>query len=462
MRILLAIVLLFTMFSCSLTNTHADLTHDKPLLDFIFSDNVVLQKNQPINFWGWTDAKQKVEITFDNKVYNVTSNKSGKWTIEIPATIEGSFVLKVTSQEAEIVVNNIVLGDVWICAGQSNMRWPLSKSMSYNEVLSNCCSSFRYKKIDKAISDQKVETLSEKNTKNWWVPNSDNCGTISGVAYHFAEQLLKSQSTPLGILDITYPDSRIEAWLEKTTHITNPTIKSYNNPGVIYNAMVAPLQDFPVTGIVWYQGESNNLDSLDSYDYRIKLNELITNYKKYWGENLRVVIIKLPNYESLPVDGNTNWAILRESQASVANLEGVVTVSTLDLGETDILHPKDKKNVGHRAALAAQSLAESRENLCSGPIYSGYQIVDNKMSIAFTNIGEALVARGESIEFNLIESNGTRRRIRGIIENNKIIINLPNIDAIHEILYAWENNPTHLAIYNQAGYPASSFRIQIK
>ena len=121
MRILLSIVLLFTMFSCSLTNTHSGVTHDKPLLDFIFSDNIVLQKNQPVNFWGWTEAKQKVEITFDDKVYSVTSNKSGKWTIKIPVTSEGPFVLKVTSLEAEITVNNIVLGEVWICAGQSNM-----------------------------------------------------------------------------------------------------------------------------------------------------------------------------------------------------------------------------------------------------------------------------------------------------------------------------------------------------
>ena len=462
MRILLSIVLLFTIYSCSLTtNTHSSVTHDKPLLDFIFSDNVVLQKNQPVNFWGWTDAKQKVKINFDNKVYNVTSNRFGKWTIKIPVLSDGPFILKVTSQEAEIVVNNIVLGEVWICAGQSNMQWPLSKSESYNEVLSDCCSDFRYRKIYKSISDQKVETFDKKNAKNWWMPTNDNCGSISGVAYHFAQQLVKNLTCPLGILEVTYSDSRIEPWLQKSTQLTNPTSKNYNDPSVIYNAMMAPLRDFPVSGIVWYQGESNNLDALDSYDYRTKLTQLIKDYKNLWGEELRVVVVQLPNYESIPTDGNSNWAILRESQATVINMEGVTTVSTIDLGEPNILHPRDKQNVGYRAALAAESLDQTFENLCSGPIYKASHIDGNQISIEFSHIGEGLVSKSEKIAFSLLESNGKEGLTYGIVKNNKVVIDLPNISSTKEIQYAWDNNPQQLALYNKAGYPASSFRIRL-
>ena len=225
--------------------------------------------------------------------------------------------------------------------------------------------------------------------------------------------------------------------------------------------MIAPLRDFPVAGIVWYQGESNNLNAIDSYEYRTKLSQLITDYKNQWGKDLRIVVVQLPNYESIPINGNANWAILRESQSTAAHIEGVTTVTTLDLGESNKLHPSDKQNIGYRAALAAESLTHTFENLCTGPIYIASHIVGHQLSIEFSHIGEGLVSKGEKIEFSLLENNGTQRLAYGIVKNNMVVIDLPYIDSIQEIQYAWDNNPPHIALYNKAGYPAASFRIRL-
>jgi sialate O-acetylesterase len=464
MRIIFTIIFLTSIFSCSTTRAHIDNNEiNRPLLDYIFSDNVVLQIGKPIKFWGWTEPNNKVSVTFNNQEYKIKSKKTGHWEIEIiEPKNEGPFTIEISTDKDSIAIKNIVLGDVWICAGQSNMDWPLSKTDNYSAEQSKCCPDFRYRKIKKSISDHAAIALNKSNNQEWLITSKINHGTMSGVAYHFGQRLKTYNSNPLGILEITYPDSRIEAWLKHGNRHTNPTSKAYNKPSVVFNEMIAPIKKFPVKGIVWYQGESNNLDSLDSYDYRDKLSQLITEYRNIWGDDLNVIIIQLPNYESIPIDGNANWAILRESQSTVNKIHGVTTVTTIDLGEANNLHPTEKLTIGKRAAIAAESLLLDTDNLSSGPLYKGHFRRNNQITIEFDNVGEGLEnKKGSEVQFHYLKKNGVRKAITGQIINNQIIIDLFGADLIIELQYAWENNPDHLTLYNQAGYPASSFRVKL-
>jgi len=465
MRILLFTVILLTLiFSCSTSKPQlVKEDNQRPLLDYILSDNVVLQKNRPITFWGWANPKENISVVFDDKNYKVKSDKSGKWDIKIPEPKHnGPFNLKIIALNDSLLISNITIGDVWVCAGQSNMSWPLSKTQNYDSTKLNCCPNFRYRKIKKSTSDQANVTLDNQNNKDWLLPTENNCGSISGVAYHFAEQLMNNRNDHLSVLDISYSDSRIEGWIKSTKGLNNPTNKNYNNPGVIYNNMIAPIQNFPIRGIIWYQGESNNLNSLDSYSYRNKLRQLITDYKSLWGEDLKVVIIELPNYESIPIDGNTNWAILRESQKSIKDINGVTTVSTIDIGEPNNLHPPNKRTIGKRAAEAAISLIQSSDNLSSGPTYSHHTIKKNTISINFNNLGGGLMLlKGSNVQFIALGKDGSKKTIVGRKVKDQIVVDLDNIETLKELQYAWENNPKSLTIYNEAGYPASSFRISL-
>lgn len=471
-------------------------------LPSIISNNMVLQQKNNVALWGWAAPGEKVFITtsWNNKTTDVTADATGKWITYVKTTSAGgpySILFKASNQ---INVENILLGEVWLASGQSNMEFFVSKTrISYYTGVINYPEEIKagnypqIRQIDVANKNAGEPQTDFKG--DWKICSPQTVDTFSAVAYYFALQIHKATGYPVGIINSTWGGTAAESWTKKEvlegdndlavtvkrydSLVQNyPTVDAgYNNamenwkldslskpkpvapvkpnpdkaPFRLYNAMIAPLIPYTLKGVIWYQGEAN---ADRAYQYRKLFPAMIANWRSDFNNK------KLPFYFVQISPHSSQNAEIRDAQLftyrSVANTGMAVTT---DNGDSIDIHPRNKKLVGDRLSLWALHNEYGKKDIVySGPLYKSIKMEGNKIRIRFDFVDGGLMAKdGELKEFTIAGDDQNFIPAKAIIDGNEVVVLSNEIDKPQAVRFAWKNVP-HPNLFNKAGLPASPFR----
>jgi sialate O-acetylesterase len=491
----------------------------------VFSDNMVLQQQQVVPIWGKAKARSKVLVRFLAQAVSTKADESGDWYIELsPLSANHTPAQLIIEAEKTIIINNILVGEVWLSSGQSNMRFSLAKSLNGDKTIekeennSLRLLDFSNKKFYPEKTIFNVEDLEELTPDNyfqsqgWQISNEKNRKQFSAVAYHFAQKLQEQLGVPVGIINVSIGGSLMENYISKeklasikplaklngywldnipkwcadrARYNLSAWLEQYPNtlpnhpfkPSFLFEAGIKPLVPFAIKGVIWYQGESNAPiqhstvnNTISAYQgevslklSKIKFEALISEWRMQWKNN------KLPfNFVQLP-GLNRPWAPFREMQSEIANeLTNVGMVTTYDLGHATDVHPKNKQPVGLRLANLALNKDYQKELVANGPIFISAVQVNSTIRVNFKvieNNNSALAIIGPAMQLNGFEisgEDGVFKLAQAVIKNKHIIVSHPNISIPKMVRYAWFDDPKEKAnLGNRVGLPATPFNTHL-
>ena len=341
----------------------------KVVLPEILSDNMVLQQQTEVKLWGKAKANAQVSIrpSWDNRTYTATSDKDGKWIAKVQTPQASYNAYSITFSDGETTqLNNILIGEVWFCSGQSNMEMPLAGFWNCPVAGANetIATSAQWKGIRVATIEKNGQVEPVDNCKgSWKVSCPENAPAFSATGFHFAMMMNQVLDIPIGIINSSWGGSTVEGWLPRDIVTQYPDINlerdirkeeghdwwHYMSPTLMYNGMIKPLQNYTIKGFLWYQGESN-VGKHKTYAERLKT--MVELWRKEWG------LGELPFYyvEIAPYGSSENYysALLREAQFNAQKIipnSGMISTNDLvENYEQYNIHPKDKSNVGKRLA----------------------------------------------------------------------------------------------------------------
>lgn len=445
----------------------------KPFLHPIFGDHMVLQRDVENTIWGWTTPGENVSLEIGGNLFKCTAKSDGKWTCTIkPFAAGGPYQLKVTGSSTA-TVNDIYFGEVWLCSGQSNMAMQLPFCLNGDTEAQNSTNpNIRFFTTPYASGSAPSDTFGY--VSSWNTCNPNTVGNLSAAAYFFAQELNKELNVPIGIVCSAVGGSFIESWIsngafDKFLKENNPSGYTPSSPNVYYNGMIAPLTSLKVKGVLWYQGESN---TQYDYLYEKQLNTLVQDWRTGLGANTPFIIVQLPNYQQVqtnPIE-TAPWATIREAQSTVSQMDNNIgLVTTIDIGEEDI-HPKNKQDVGKRAAICALGKFYGENITYQGPVYSGMTKENNKIRLNFKNASGGLmvglktgldpvkeVTGGVLKGFAIAGSDGKYVWADAVIDGSSVVVSSPSVSNPTVVRYSWASNPIG-NLYNKEGLPASPFR----
>lgn len=477
----------------------------------LFGDHMVLQRGMPVPVWGWAAPGEKVTVSFNGQIKSTTADSKGSWSVRLDSLIVGSPGDFTVSGANTLKFTDVLVGEVWLCSGQSNMELYLKKVMNADQELAAANHpDIRLAQIKKVHS----ATIQTTCSTSWTRCTSDTAATFSAVAYFLGRHLNEKLSVPIGLIDSSYGATSAEAWTSRDALASDPdlettlkfaakypdnyptlvskyeeNLKEYNKQiaarkdiattipaptpmpnrplkpagnfrlaTVLYNAMIAPLAPFAIRGAAWYQGENN---APKAWQYRKLLPAMIGSWRKAWGEgDFTFLIVQLPNFEQPRDPARETWAELREAQALTArNVPNCGLAVTIDIGEAKEIHPKNKQEVGRRLALLAEKLAYGRDVDCFSPEFKSMAVVDGKVRISFDHAGAGLQTRngGAPAGFTIAGDDHKFQPAKAKIEGGEVIVSSYAVPKPVAVRYAWSNNPT-CDLSSKSGLPVAPFR----
>ncbi len=458
-----------------------------------FSDHMMVQADQPVTIWGWDVPGTDVVATFAGFKKTVTCDDAGRWVVEFPAVSEvGPYMLRITGSRT-IEVDDVIAGDIWWCAGQSNMAWTVKKSKEAVEVQKNANDQeLRLLKLPRVSDDLTQDYIPAR----WQTASNISVEEFSAVAYFFGHALRRETGRPIGLVEASWGGSSIQAWVSSARLVDSPYYSGLNEtreaalrvfktrlanweaegrlgkkPGVtgagrpqhrlsgIYNGMTHPMRGIRVRGAIWYQGESNASSSEVWEDLLPRLvDDLRDNFV---SPNMPVYFVQLPNMN------RPDWPAFREMQRSL-HVKGTDMAVTIDVGQADDVHPPEKRPVGERLARLALADSYKRNIVPGGPRVVGIKFVAelaNVLEIQFDRVGEGLKSSrsdGDLGQFVIVGSDGQSYFANADIHGQDILrIHWDSDIKPVRVRYAYEPSPDAFLI-NSEGLPASPFDIGLE
>lgn len=499
------ICLAFVFSILSLTLVRADVR-----LPDVIGDSMILQQKQIVPIWGWADAGESVTVKFGKEMKTVVADANGKWRVDLQ-NLKASYTAQMLTIEGKnkIELKNVLVGEVWLVAGQSNMQRLLRETANGVEVQSKANSpNIRLFNVSRDVAfKKKQEKLGE-----WQPTTPESVKEFSAAGYYFGLEMEKALKVPIGLINSSYGGSQAEAWTPVAYLNANPELKptvdrteiwarerpqvkiEYDaaiakwredsekqksvgakpspSPGVpdalrdyrvassIYDGMIEPLMPFAVKGAIWYQGESNEARA---EQYNILLPVMIRAWRERWGAgNFPFGIVQLPNYrkpQDQPVDGA--WSFVREAQRRTAvKTLNTGLIVTIDIGEASDIHPKNKLDVGKRMAIWALKDVYSAK-LSDSPEFQRAEIKADKIVLTFKDVGTGLKIRdGDKLDEFAIA--GADKKFvwadAKIVGKNKVEVSSAAVKNPLAVRYAFNNNPRHPNLTNDSNLPAAPFR----
>lgn len=421
-----------------------------PKLPGFFTDNMVLQRDKPVPVWGWDDPGAVVTVSFGGQTQQATTNTQGKWMLRLAPMPANAQPQVLTVNDGAIRLNNVVIGDVWICSGQSNMEWIVNQSLDPAiEAAKVDTSLIRQMKVQHFAGDFPVQDLQSS-----WVPsNQHTIGGFTAVGYYFARRLHSELNVPIGLIATNWGGTRIEPWIPPVGYRMVPYLKqlrahvdqvdvatevgranyikafqelsvwasqaateleagrdtlpkkpnmptygrSHQDPTRLYNEMIHPLIPFAIRGAIWYQGESNGGEG-DSYFH--KKQALIGGWRSLWGQgDFPFYFVQLANFQAATNNpaGADGWARLREAQVKSLTIPNTGMAVTIDIGHPTDIHPKNKQDVGGRLAQWALAKEYGKDIVPSGPLYKSMAVEGSAIRITFDHVGQGLMVGKKTI-----------------------------------------------------------------
>ena len=441
----------------------------------IFTDNAVLQREMDIPIWGTASSNETVTVSINGQKIS-SKARDGKWMVRLKAMAAGGPYTLSISCENIIILTNILVGEVWLCSGQSNMQWPLGETEHGEHFIAQSKDDgLRFFTVPLTTAITQAEDL---NRGSWDSSGPDSAGNFSAVAYHFGCSLRKSLGVPVGLINSSYGGSIVQAWTGHRYIISDPESRRYmdNKPdwakgpqngfSVLYNGMIYPIIPFGIRGVIWYQGEGNT-ESTEPNHYQTSFPLLIRNWRQAWGEgDFPFLFVQLAPWIRDPIfhvavdSEGTGWAALREAQLITSlNVKNTGMVVTTDLGDENRIHPRRKELVGQRLALAAQAIAYGDNVVYRGPVFESMTAKNGKLILNFKDASGAVISHGnEIVGFTIAGSDKKFFPAQAkIVGEKQIEIWSDRVSKPLAVRYGWANYPI-VNIYNLAGLPMSPFR----
>lgn len=451
----------------------------------IFGDSMVLQRELPVPVWGWADAGEEVTVTFGEQTKKATADKDGRWQVKLDAlkaNAEGA-TLKVSGKNT-LELKDVLVGEVWICSGQSNMEWSVSSSANPQEEIA--AADHPQIRLFNVQGHLTSPVGKDECPGQWQVCSPKTVGGFSAVGYFFGRRLQNELKVPVGLVGSNWGGTRIEPWCSPEGLASVPELKEISDkvaaytpetkveggsPSAIYNAMVHPLAPFAMRGAIWYQGESNGGEG-ESYYH--KTQALVNGWRKLFNPDLAFYWVQLANFQK-PTDnpaGGDGWAKLREAQRKALNIKHTGMAVIIDIGEAGDIHPRNKQDVGWRLAQWALNQTYGKKDLvASGPLYKSHKVEGSAIRISFENVGGGLiVGKKEGLKPTAEDSSGKLARFaiagadkqwhwaEATIDGNDVIVKSAEVAEPVAVRYAFSMNPEGANLYNKEGIPASPFR----
>ncbi len=473
----------------------------------IFGNSMVLQRDMEIPVWGKADPGEEVTVTLDGVTRSVNADVDGKWMVRLPKMNAGGPYRMTVRGKNTFTFGDVMIGEVWLCAGQSNMAYRVGNLEDVSVKLADSDNPLiRMFTIERSRHEQPQDDILN-DAPEWVVCTSKTVMNFSAVAYFFGRDIQRELNVPVGLINSSWGGTQAEMWTPREEIKDDPALrpmigrweelvaaypedmKQYEteiaawkkaqaegrtdmkrpypppgasraeSPGGIYNAMIHPLIPYGIKGAVWYQGESN---SQRGYQYRTLLKTMIRSWRDKWGQGtFPFLIVQLANWETdtnpyTPKDGG-NWPELREAQLMALELPNTALTVTIDLGEEADIHPKNKWDVGYRLALSALNIAYGYDIEYSGPLYRSVSFKKNTALVTFSH-ESGFSARGSQLKgFEIAGADRVYHPAEARIKGNAVIVTSPDVPEPKAVRYAWDDYPL-CNLYNTAGLPASPFR----
>ncbi len=459
----------------------------------VFSDHIVLQRDKPVPIWGWADPGEKVTVEFGGIAKTAVADTNGKWLVKLDplAASAEPRVMTVKSKAEERTVHDVLVGDVWLCSGQSNMSFPVrSANDGETEVADAKHPLMRFFMVPKVA---KAKPQSQCGG-DWQVCSPETTGTFSAVGYFFGREIHKTLNVPIGLIQSAVGSTAGEAWTSERALASTAEFKSLigkpiesikakvknagdewagadgdnNLPASLYNGMIAPLTPVAIRGAIWYQGENNANDAVRAEAYRRLLPLMVNGWRQDFDQEFPFYIVQLANFGRRGDSPASDpwrvslWSVLRESQALAAStLPKSSLAVTIDIGSPQQIHPKNKQEVGRRLALIALAKEYGRDTECSGPVCTAMKIEGDKALLTFTHAEGLAAKEGALTGFIIAGEDGRFQEAQAIIKGTTVHVSSPEVSKPVAVRYAWSNNPK-CNLANSAGLPAQPFRFPLK
>ena len=480
-------------------------------LPAILGSNMVLQRGTPARLWGWAAPGETVTVTAAEQNKTVTADATGAWRVTLDPLPEGKPLTIVFKASNTITLKNVLLGEVWICSGQSNMAMSLRNTAeAKTDIPAADHPEIRLFRVRRTVKHKP-----EKDCRGSWTPcTPESAATFSAAAYYFGRQIHLTQKVPVGLVQSAVGGTPAEAWTPRGVLAGDETLapmleewrkkaekwdpekakadyekrlakwkekvaaakeagkkrprkprksiaplKHARHPAVLYNGMIAPLTPLRIRGAIWYQGEANGSRGVE---YRTLFPAMIRAWREAWDQgDFPFLFVQLPNFNKPTAKpGPSRWAELREAQLRTLALPHTGMAVTIDIGMADNIHPKNKKDVGTRLALAARQTVYGETIVGRSPRYESMQVEGNAIRIRFRNTGDGLVA-GDGQPLTQFAIAGEDRKFvwaKAEIDGDTVVVSNEKIEKPVAVRYAWAQNPEGCNLRNSAGLPASPFR----
>lgn len=436
----------------------------KVSLPAIFSSHMVLQQNSEVTIWGWANPLENVRVvgSWDNDTAKMTANNQAKWWVTLKTPVAGGPYLLTVAGNDTIVLKDVMIGEVWLCSGQSNMEMSASWGINNEakEIAEANYPNIRLFQVDKRAA--KYPQLDVAGTWKTCTPSSMK--DFSAAGYFFGRNLYKTLNIPIGLINSSWGATPAETWVNPDTISADKELFeaskkiSYKiwcpvKPGKTYNTMIHPLTSFKIAGVIWYQGETN---TENPETYTRLFSTLIKDWRNEWKEEFPFYYVQIAPYNyDVPFSG----VLVREAQLKCLSIPKTGMVVISDIGNLTNIHPKDKQDVGKRLANWALAKTYNKKGISySGPVYRSFKIEGNKIRIYFDFAGKGLVARGGSLtNFQIAGNDSIFVPAKAEIKVSTVIVYSDKVQNPVAVRYAWKNavDPN---LFNKKDLPASSFR----
>jgi len=462
----------------------------------VFSDNMVLQQGQAVPVWGWGDDGEVVTVKFRGQTVTAPV-RNGKWMLRL-GTLKagGPDTFTATSKSRTVTFTNVLVGEVWVCSGQSNMQWPMERSFEpAADIASATNRLIRLLPVPRVRADAPSVVLKSA----WQVCSPEAVRSFSAVGYYFGRALQRARRVPVGLIESDWGGSPAEVWMSRESLEVNPryqaeildaypaALKNYQaalaayekekaearqngrefkrnppwppwKPTELYNGMIHPLLPYAMQGAIWYQGESN---AGRAHQYRTLFPDLIRCWRRDWGQvDFTFLLVQLAPFKAIKDQpGESDWAELREAQLLATKVLPKVGMAVItDVGDPQDIHPTKKQPVGERLALAARGIAYGEKIVYSGPIYRSVKFDGSRAILSFDHVGKGLEARDGVLKgFALCGEDRKFVWADAEIAGDTVVVRSPQVARPVAVRYGWADCPV-VNLWNKDGLPASPFR----
>ena len=475
-------------------------------LPLVFANHMVLQRDQPIPIWGKAEPGEKITISLGKDQISTVADPEGRWSVRLPARPGSQRPVDLAIRGLNtITVSDVLVGDVWLCSGQSNMHWPLRLATGGEAEISQAADpglrllnlvgkpQTQGRQFDGAELD--CCRSGKYLTGGWAACSPESARDFSAVGYFFGRAMREDLRVPIGLIHNAVGGTPTEAWIDREALAADPVLKGLLNanwlenpsihpfcrsraitnmpglkeelgrgtrryhhpyePGFMHAAGIAPLAPFALRGVLWYQGESNT-HSAQLHDRLFPL--LVKGWRDLWGQgDFPFLFVQLPNLNSAE-----DWPAFRQSQLKASRLGRTGMAVTIDIGDPNDVHPRDKREVGRRLSLLARTIAHGAAIESSGPVFQSSKRMGGELHLSFTHSGDRLGVKGDPklSGFEVRGTGGDFIPVPARVHQREVVLTLPGQTVPKAIRWAHTPNPpSHLV--NPEGLPASPFEVEL-